>query len=208
MIRARVTRGACVAALALPCLAVEASAHAFQDGVVFYDQFLEGAGVVIGYPGILLPLLSLGLLVSLWDPDGMLRVWPVFAAGQIAGIPAAALAGPGVADLCLALGILTAGLAARLGRHGRAEVMGLAALSGALALAVSLEGHGLFELSVFIHLGLLLGVNLVVAVSAGLTRTVLDLVERPWMRIGWRVAASWLAAVQILLLAFAVAGPG
>jgi hypothetical protein len=40
-----------------------------------------------------------------------------------------------------------------------------------------LEGHGLFELPVFTHLGLLFGANLAVALAAGVSRLILTRVE-------------------------------
>jgi hypothetical protein len=35
-------------------------AHAFDAGADSYGQFVEGASVILIYPGILLPLLALG----------------------------------------------------------------------------------------------------------------------------------------------------
>jgi hypothetical protein len=79
-------------------------AHAFDAGADAYGQFVEGAAVMLIYPGILLPLLALGLLLSLWREDGLPTVWPVFLAAQVAGVFAAALAGPVVALVFMGLG--------------------------------------------------------------------------------------------------------
>jgi hypothetical protein len=45
-------------------------------------------------------------------------------------------------------------------------------------------------------------------VLAGLARATFDWSDAAWLRIGWRVAASWLGAVQVMLLALAVAPGG
>jgi hypothetical protein len=49
-------------------------------------------------------------------------------------------------------------------------------------------------------LAILLGLSCVMALS--------DLAVRPWMKIGLRVVASWLAAAAIMVLALSSYGPG
>ncbi len=181
-----------------------AEAHAFKSGADQYAQFLEGTGVVLSYPALLLPTLALGILVSLWSTEGLPRVWLLFVAGLVAGVFVAPLFGPEVSTLLMGLGVLVATLAAVLPRHSRAEASVLAALTGLLLTAASLEGHGLFELGVFIHLGILFGGNLALAVPAGLVSFVLEGNAPPWVRIGARIAASWIAAILMLMLAFAL----
>lgn len=181
-------------------------AHAFDAGADAYGQFVEGAAVMLIYPGILLPLLALGVLLSLWREDGLPTVWPVFLAGQVTGVFAAALAGPGVALVFMGLGIVTAALAALWPGVPTALALGLAALSGVLAMTTAFEGHGLFELPVFTHLGLLFGANLATALAAGLSTLALTRIEAGWMRIGWRVVASWIGAILMLTLAFEITG--
>jgi hypothetical protein len=79
-------------------------------------------------------------------------------------------------------------------------------LAGVVAMiAMAFEGHGLFELPVFTHLGLCSG-----RTSPRRWRRVssprLVRVEAGWMRIGWRVVASWIGAILMLTLAFEVTG--
>ena len=80
-------------AAAAGLVAGQARAHAFQGGADGYAQFVEGAGVILTYPGILLPILALGVAVSLWDTEGLPRVWPHALAGQVLGIFAASVGG-------------------------------------------------------------------------------------------------------------------
>jgi hypothetical protein len=83
------------------------------------------------------------------------------------------------------------GLGIVIGRHGRActvgsgaAAYGFAGLAGVCAMLTAFEGHGLFELPVFTHLGLLFGANLATALAAGIVRLALTRVEAGWMRIG------------------------
>jgi hypothetical protein len=54
-------------------------------GADAYGQFVEGASVMLTFPGIVLPILALGLLLSLWREDGLPKAWPVFLGGAGAG---------------------------------------------------------------------------------------------------------------------------
>jgi len=175
-------------------------------GADSYEQFIEGASVILTYPAILLPVLALGLLLSLWHPEGLPSVWPIFLAGQVLGIFAAVAIGPEALVAFIGLGVGTAALAALVSPVPRVAAYGLAGLTGCGALSVALEGHGLFELPVFTHLGLLFGTNLAVAMGAGLARLVLVRFDAGWVRIGVRVAASWIGAILLLVLAFALSG--
>ncbi len=197
-------RPALVALVSLT-LAGPANAHAFTAGADLYAQFVEGASVILIYPAILLPILALGILVSLWDTEGLPRAWPLFLSGQIVGVFLAALVGPGMLTAFIGLGLVTATLAALAPAVPRWAVFGLAGLTGIGALATALEGHGLFEQSAFTHLGLLFGTNLAVALSAGLARLVLVAFEAAWVWIGVRVASSWIGAILLLTLAFELA---
>lgn len=185
-----------------------AGAHAFQAGAGAYQQFLEGAGVMVFTPGLLLPLAALGILLALWHAEGMVRAWPALIAGLALGIPLAAIAPPATETVLTALGAATAALAALLPRHWRSEALALAALTGLLAMAAGLQGHGLLELPLSIHAGLFFAANLVTACTAGLARVALERVPAQWMRILWRIAASWIAAILVLLLAFALRPAG
>lgn len=192
-------------AFALAVLAGPVHAHAFDAGADAYGQFAEGAAVMLTFPGIVLPLLALGILLSLWRENGLLSVWPVFLGAQVAGVFLAAMVGPGVAVVLIGLGVGVATAAALLPRVPDALAYGLAALAGVLATLTAFEGHGLFELPVFTHLGLLFGANLATALGAGVPNLAMARVEAAWMRIGWRVAASWIGAILMLMLAFEVA---
>jgi hypothetical protein len=111
-----------------------------------------------------------------------------------------------VALVFMGLGVVTAALAALWPAVPKALALGLAGLAGVVAMMTAFEGHGLFELPVFTHLGLLFGANLATALAAGVFNLALVRVEAGWMRIGWRVVASWIGAILMLTLAFEVTG--
>ena len=181
-----------------------AFAHAFESGADLYAQFTEGVGVILTYPATLLPLMALGIMLSLWTKEGMVRAWPVFLIGQLVGLIAGAFVGEWILSIMLGLGIVVAALAALLPRFAQPLALGLAGAVGLVSLSASLEGHGLFELPFFIYFGILFGTNIAVACTAGLARYAMERYEADWMRIVWRVAESWIAAILMLILAFTI----
>jgi hypothetical protein len=196
-------------ALLCPPLAVLAGpvhAHALDAGADAYGQFVQGAAVMLTFPGIVLPLLALGVMLSLWRENGLPAVWPAFLVAQVAGVFAAASVGPVVSLVFMGLGIVIAATAALAPSVPNAVALVAAALAGFLAMLTAFEGHGLFELPVFTHLGLLFGANLATALAAGLSSLGLTRVRAGWMRIGWRVVASWIGAMLVLMLAFELTG--
>lgn len=181
-------------------------AHAFRSGSDAYAQFLEGTSVILFYPESLLPLVAAGILVGLWHKDGMGWSWPAFAVGLLIGLPLSVLVGPWVKILLMVLGVLTGALAALLPRHNKPEALAIAFATGLFVMLVSLEGHGLFELPLFIYVGILFMANLAFIIPANVTRMSLERFTFDALPIIFRVAASWIATILILLLAFEMRG--
>jgi len=186
-----------------------AHAHAFATGRDAYGNFLEGAGVALGSPGLLLPVLSISVALGLWQREGLLKAWPHALAGSLLGLAVAPLTGPWIALTAMGLGLLLAVLAALVPlARVSAALPWLAALAMAATLAAALEGHTFGEIPQATRVGLLFGAHFGLAAGAGLVRLVRDRLDYPATIIGWRVMASWLAAILVLYLAFSVAGPG
>ncbi|MEO0990951.1 MAG: hypothetical protein AAFX00_08390 [Pseudomonadota bacterium] len=181
-----------------------ANAHAFKSGADQYQQFLEGVSVILTYPGLLLPISALGILLGLWKQDGLPHVWAIYIAGLVAGVFLSPFVGPPIAIALMGLGLITAACAALLPRHVYPEAAVLAGLAGLLVSAASFEGHGLFELGAFIHLGIFLGANLALAAPAALIGVLFEKIDAPWTRIGVRILASWTGAILVLMIAFTV----
>ena len=133
-----------------------AQAHAFDAGADAYGQFVEGAAVMLTFPGIVLPLLALGLLLRPlargWSAEGLARV-PRRAGGG--HLRRGAGSGRVVALIFMGLGIVIAAVAALAPSVPKAAAYAFAGLAGVFAMLTAFEGHGLFELPVFTHLGLL-----------------------------------------------------
>lgn len=187
-----------------------AHAHAFTAGADAYSAFLEGVGVILGTPGIILPLVALGVMVMLWKPEGLLSAWPLFLVGQVIGLGLAPLVGPYAAVLPVSVGVVLAVLAALvpIARLGPAVPI-LAGMTGFVVMLAALEGHGWGELGIPIYAGLLFGANIATAAMAGIIKILFETWPGQITRIGTRILASWVAAILVLYLAFALVGtPG
>lgn len=201
-------RKVALAVAAASIAAAPAHAHAFNADADWYGQFLEAAGVVLGLPQLILPIAALGIFLALWDLDGLPKAWPAYLAGQVAGLGLAPSVGPAVAVAPVIVGAI-AGIAGALGwPRSRLAALSIAFAMGTAVFASSFEGHGFLALSVYIHVGFLFAANVAVAAVAGLARVTFDASDAAWVRIGWRIAASWLAAILVLFAAFSLAGQG
>jgi len=181
-----------------------AKAHAFDVGADGYAQFVEGAAVALEDPAVLTACLAVGLAAGVWRADGWPKAWPFFAAGLVGGALVAPVAPVWTVALCTGFAALLGALTALLAQRSGTFVPPAATVGGALAMAVSLEGHASGTLGWPILAGVLLTPNLIAAATAGLAMVSLRRWPRPWMVIGWRIAASWLAAIAAMYLAFLV----
>jgi len=185
-----------------------AQAHSFGTGTDAFEAFVEGSNAVLFSLFSLLPCLSLGVLLTLWQLEGMIKVWPLLIATHVVGFLLAPLVGTWVIPTLVIAGAITATLAALLPRHTRPEAMALTGIIGFLTMLVNLEGHAFLELTTPIYVGIFVASSFAVAAGAGIARIILERFSYDWVRIGLRIAASWLAAMQVMLLAFMVANGG
>lgn len=179
-----------------------ASAHSFDAGADAFAQVGDGLAVVLTYPAALFPLLSLGLLLGLWCDRQLRMAGMWFVAGQVVGLLTAPLVGSLIDPTALTLGIGVAICATLAPGVSRSFAPMLAAAVGWAAIAVAFVGHGLFELPVTIHAGIIIAVNLLIFSVVGNTRFLTDRFRAAWVKLALRIAASWIAAIQILSLAF------
>jgi hypothetical protein len=184
------------------------SAAAAHDFAAFGDpwsQILAGALVPLSDPALLLALVPLGVALGLWREDGLPRLWPALAAGLAAGAAAAPLAGLSTAFAASLAGLAT-GLMGAAARAWPVWLMAAASVvTGLVAGMTALEGHSLATLPGTIHLGVLMGALVTVAAPFGLVSATRERVPPPWPMIGWRVVASWLAAIALMLAALSFA---
>jgi hypothetical protein len=189
------------AALAAALLPTAAAANAFTPGADPWSQIISGALVPLSDPALLLALLPLGLTLGIWSTDGLPRLWPALAAGLVAGAAAAPLAGLSIAFTAILTGLATALMGAAALAWPFWLMAAVAAATGLVAGMTMLEGHAFGSLPMTLYLGMIGGALLAVAAPFALTATTRRLIPAPWLTIGWRVAASWLAAIALMLAA-------
>lgn len=191
-----------VCAAALLFVPQAASAHSFKAGAGYYESFIEGTTVVLFWPPTLAAIISIGMLISLWRTQGLVDVWLFLIIGHILGFFLSALPLEGVATFTYGIALVTAIFAASGVISNNSTIRVITALSGLVVMSAALEGHPLGSLPVAIYAGLFFAANLGVAISAGIVSITLEKFTANWMKIGWRVVASWIAAIIILQLAF------
>lgn len=200
-------RGLRAAPFALLLAPGAARAHAFGVYDSAYNAFLEGVGVFLASPGLLLPILALAVALGLWRAEGLLAVWAPVLLATLAGIALAPFVGPWAGLPPLALGLVVAALAALVPLERLAPAIPMfAVLTSLAAMVAALEGHGWGEVSLATRAGLLFGLHVALAAGAGLVRVTRETFRHRATDILWRVVASWLAAILVLYLAFALRG--
>jgi chromate transport protein ChrA len=90
----------------------QAAAHDFALGGDAYAKFLSGCAAVLTELPVMIAMIATGILVSLWDREGLPKVWLAFVAGVVGGIlfATAALIEPSTVAYgsAIALGLLAA----------------------------------------------------------------------------------------------------
>ena len=186
-------------------LPTDAAAHAFDAGADAYRQIIEGAFVPLADPVLLLALLPLGLALGIWRTDGLSRLWPALAVGLVAGAAAAPFAGVSVAPAAILAGLALALMGAAALRWPVWLMATAATATGLVSGMAAFEGHAFGEIPAPVALGTLAGALLVAVVAAGLVSFTRDATAAPWVTLAWRIAASWLAAIALMLAALRLA---
>jgi hypothetical protein len=184
-------------------LVPQARAHVTVPGLpAAYAGFLHA----LTEPPSPLAIAGLGLLLGLQGPEGLRWSWPAFAVSMLAGM-AAMLARLPFLDPRVPLVVLPllCGLTAAAGIRVTGPVaasMGLAA--GYFLGVVSAPPPASWVTTLYAVSGALLGANfaLIFIVAA------VDLARQrwpgPWLSVGLRIIASWIAAISLLLLALEI----
>ena len=180
----------------------QAAAHSFGAGTDQFASFVEGASVVIFDQVSLFATLPLGLMIALWKNRGVIQALPLFIAGLALGFLLAPSVTTWVIMGATVVGAITATIGASLNQQYKPLTLILALFTGLLVQMVSLEGHVWMELSSAIYVGVTLGAILPVMLGAATGELLLEKLPASFSRIAVRVACSWLAAIQIMMLAF------
>jgi hypothetical protein len=190
------------AAILLLVFPGQATAHDFGLGGDAYAEFLSGCAAILTELPIVIAIISTGILVSLWDREGLPRVWLAFVAGVVGGmlVATAALIDPVTVAYgsAIALGLLAAAAISLDLKLMRLVLF----FSGFLPVAALLSDHDFGTVPLAAYAGILFMSNIVLSASAGLVSVALKNIPFSWVSIAFRALASWLVAIA--LISFAV----
>lgn len=180
-----------------------AQAHGLGPMATPTQAALSGARAVLSYPETLLPLLAIGLLLAMWDARrGLPRALPALLVGLAGGVVLSPLMQDGMAVISVILGLGSAVAVAAAGqRMPTWGAVPLAVLGSCAALGSLIHGQPFDSLPMALVAGLLVTALLAVALPALAGRMVLS-GGAGWRPVVMRIAASWLAAILLLILAF------
>jgi hypothetical protein len=189
--------------LSLALLPGAAYAHDYATGKPAYAAFLDGARGYLASPSLILPVLALAVALALWRPTGLMRLWHFFIYGTLAGGAVAPFAESWAEVLPVSVGLVVAAHAAMIPlERAKAALPWLAALTGFAVLFAAFYGHDFVEVQVATRFGLLSTANAMLAFFVWVISLTHYKIPHPATGILWRIVASWLAAIQILYLAF------
>jgi urease accessory protein len=188
-----------VALLAALSSASPARAHMMQTGL---GPFYDGLAHLFVSPGDLLPVLALALLAGLRGPrSGRAVLFALPACWLLGSVLGASVPTLGAApSLLAALTLLLGGLAVLDRPLPVAAVVGLAASLGLLAGALTGAELTRAHASGLVALGTACALFVVVALVAGQVASL----RAMWARVAARAAASWIAAVGLLMLGWSI----
>jgi hypothetical protein len=151
---------------------------------------------------LVVTLVATGLMLTLADPDGLPRAWPLVLLAMVAGLLLAPLAPQRVSAFTLGACAITGLLSAANPPRRFALTALAAALACALVAVTCLEGHAFGEVPILTQAGILFGINLGLAVPAGLSAIACRQWRHPVTPILLRIGSSWCVAVAVMLAAF------
>lgn len=178
-----------------------AQAHAPAPGV---EGFFLGLAHPLTAPSQILVILALALVVGGFATRFLPAMLGVFCAASLALL----LAGPVLAGLDVPLfsvAFVAAVAAASLPGQGAPVAFVLLALGGGLIGQASIPDAGPLQDRIFTMVGSLTGASLGVAYIVGLIVVLRERVRAPWVPIGMRVAAAWVAAIALVMMALSFA---
>ena len=187
-----------------------AGAHAFRTdaGEYGYEAFLDGTNAVLSDVTVLVAAVACGLVLGFQPKRQAGTMLAILVASMMAG---AALSRIGAAT-ALAPAILTAlGLALAIAwRPGLSSGLatGLLAVSGAAMAWTVFAGHPTGTIAAFAWPGALFALYVVAAAAGALVHISRERIVVPWLDIAWRAFASWVAAISVMVIAFALAAAG
>ncbi|QJD71994.1 hypothetical protein [Marinobacterium sp. LSUCC0821] len=182
-----------------------ALAHSFGAGTDAFVSFLNAVSIFVSDPILLLPSISLGILAAAYKTRGLVDIWPWLFGSHLVGFLTASLVGDWVNSILLVVGLAVATIAALVSKPAKILVISSGVITGVLTMLVSLQGHAWHELSMSVYVGLFAGASMGVVISSGIAEVALEKLPEKVSKIALRVAASWLAAIQLLAVMLLIA---
>lgn len=190
------------AAILLLAFTRQATAHDFGLGGDAYAEFLSGCAAVLTELPVMIAMIATGILVSLWDREGLPKVWLAFVAGVVGGmlVATAALIEPVTVAYgsAIALGLLAAAAVTPDLKLMRLVLF----FAGFLPVAALLSDHEFGTVPLAAYAGILFMTNIVLSASAGLVSIALKNIPFSWVSIAFRALASWLVAIALISFSF------
>lgn len=199
----RLAAGLLTAGLLLP---EPAAAHAPIEGI---EGFYIGLVHPLTSPAQVLILVALGVVFGQRWPNNVGIALALFAAACFGGIVLGQVGVPfdTAETILLALALLAGALGALW--PASPVVLGFlaAAIAGVLIGLASTPDPGPFRPTAITLFGSFVGATVLLLYSAGGLGAIHEKTTKPWVRIGLRVVAAWVAAIASILLALALGNP-
>lgn len=173
------------------------------------DGVYAGFTVPLAEPAIGVLAVALRLLIGRDLPHRVTQGAPLYLAGLAAGLLAARplTAVVPTEPALLALAALAGALSALTGDRATPLALGLLPMIGLGMGAACLPDPGPAAAMLGTGLGALAGAHIVLLPLCGAADMAFERLPRGPVDIGLRIAASWLAALALLMLALVLAGP-
>jgi len=178
------------------------AAHSPQPGL---EGFYVGLLHPLSAPDQVLALVATALLFGSFAMSSLLPAFAALALGHLAGLVWGHRGDEGAQTL-LGLAVCAAVWAALFPGRGLI-LLGAVALTGGFALGwASVPDAGPVMDRTTTMSGSFFGAGLAVFYLTGAVEWLRDRIATPWLDIGFRVLAAWVAAIAIILLALTAAG--
>jgi hydrogenase/urease accessory protein HupE len=185
-------------ALAMPA---RAEAHLVNTGL---GPFYDGVSHLFISPEDLLAVLALGLLAGLGGPRyGRFVLFSLTGAWMVGGLAGLAQAREIAPQVAVIIPFFVVGLLVALDRRFPIGLI------GSFAIALGLV-HGFLNGTAMVAAKLgaigLIGINASVFVLAAVVAAFVVWLQSAWTRVGVRIAGSWIAAIGLLMVGWAIKG--
>lgn len=175
-----------------------ARAHEFGLGGDVYGDFLAGGAAVLTDLPVMIALTSTGIFISMWDREGLPRLWLSFLVAIPVGFLIATLSLVDPVPILFGTAIAMGLLAVAALRLKERPMLGIVFLAGLMTAWGMLADHAWGEIPLGAYAGIFGLFNLVLATSAAIVSAGLKHLPYGWVEISFRALASWMVAIAMM----------